>query len=188
MVTPLVYVFWLFSERYRSKYISAFFVLVFNMVLLASFPQRMKISYLYITFCLALYGYGIRITGDHVFAACYAVLSAHFGGWLYEVPFWHPSEMFYSFYYPFLANPQILSGLFCVWLLLKREIRVNKIMLWAALGYVAVSLFYILPSHPQWMNTSWWLPRGLTMLLLWAILTGIKGENKKMNFAEEESV
>ena len=188
-MTLFVFMFWHASKKNGSIYSSTVFILVFSASILGLYPENQRVSYLWVIFCLGVYGYGERVTGDHVWAACYAVLATHFGGWLYEIPFLHPQSMFYSVQYPWLVNMQILSGVFCLWLLTKRKIKPNKTMLLAALGYCAVSLFYIIkPPHPLWLNTSWWLSRGLTMLLLWAILTGIKGENKKMNFAEEESV
>ena len=92
--------------------------------------------------------------------------------------------MFYSFRYPWVVNTQILSGVFCAWLLKKREIKVNKTMLYAILGYVAVSVVYILDPTKlidrYYIAASlWWLPRLGTMFLLGASLTGVKGENKR---------
>jgi len=170
-----------FSEFYRDKRLSTFFVAVFSLVLLISFPKNPIVSCLWVMFCLGLYAYGNHMSGDHVFAACYAVSATHFGGWLYEIPFWHPSTMFYSLRYPWAINTQILSGILCVYLLLGKGIRGNKIMLYAALGYVATSLFFITkPLHRiYWPINLWWLPRIGVMVLLWSALTGIGGEKKQ---------
>ena len=172
LVTPIVFVFWLISKKHGFELLSAFFVLVFSGVLLASYPN-IEVSYLWVTYCLGVYVYGDHVSGDHVFAACFAVLSAHFGGWLYEIPFFHPASMFYSTRYPWLVNTQILSGLFCIYLLIKREIKANKTMLYATLGYVATSLFWIADYHIYFPIKLWWLPRLGAMVLLWSALTGL---------------
>lgn len=180
LVPAVVLCFFLASKMVNHKVFSTMFVLGSSLILLFSFPKP-YVAQLWIVYCLVVYGYGWRVSGDHVFAACYAILSAHFGGWLYEVPFWHPASMFFSFRYPWLINTQILSGVFCAWLLKKREIKVNKTMLYAILGHVAVSVLYILkPGGRIFMSASlWWLPRLGVMFLLGASLTGIVGENKK---------
>ena len=92
--------------------------------------------------------------------------------------------MFYSFRYPWVINTQILSGVFCAWALKEREVKVNETMLLTILGYVAVSVVYILDPTKlidrfYTAASLWWLPRLGTMFLLGASLTGIVGENKK---------
>ena len=183
LVPAVVLCFFFASKMVNRKVFSTVFVIGASLVLLFSFPKP-YVARLWIAYCLVVYGYGCRVSGDHVFAACYAILSAHFGGWLYEVPFWHPASMFYSFRYPWLINTQVLSGGFCAWLLKEREIKVNKTMLYAILGYVAVSVLYILDPTKMidrfyTAASFWWLPRLGTMFLLGASLTGVKGENKK---------
>jgi len=180
LVTPFVFLFLVFSEFYKDKRLSIFVVLTFSIVLLFSYPKP-HVARLWIACYLVIYGYGCHVFGDHVFAACYAILSAHFGGWLYEVPFWHPASMFYSFRYPWLINTQILSGVFCAWLLRKKEVKVNKTMLLALLCYVMVSVFYITKSDQRFFVSLplWWLPRVVTMFLLGSLLTGIVGEKRK---------
>lgn len=172
--------YWFAIKIGTPRVFSTVFVLLSSLVLLFSFPKPF-VARLWIAYCLIIYGYGYHVSGDHVFAASYAILSAHFGGWLYEVPFWHPLSMFYSFCYPWVINTQILSGVSCAWLLKKREIKPNKTMLYALLGYIAVSVFYILKPSPRFIMSVqlWWLPRLGTMFLLGSNLTGIIGENKK---------
>ena len=169
-----VFFFWYVSKKHGSGWLSCFFVVVFSVALLASYP-KMEVAYLWVTYCLGVYVYGDHVSGDHVFAACYAVSSAHFGGWLYEVPFWHPASMFGSFSYPWVVNTQIVSGVFCLWLLIGKKIKVNKSMLCTGLLYVVLSVFYaVKPDHRVFMAFSlWWLPRIGTMLLLGSALTGL---------------
>jgi len=180
LVTPIVFLFWWFSKKYGSKHFSSYLVAGFSVILIASYPKP-HVSYLWVIYCLGAYIYGDHVSGDPVFAACFAVLSTHFGGWLYEIPFFHPASMFYSLRYPWLVNTQIVSGLFCIYLLVEKKIKANKLMLSAALWYVALSLFYILkPPHRFFMPMSlWWLPRVGTMTLLGSALTGIGGEKKQ---------
>jgi len=180
LVTPIVLMFWFFSKKYRYEEVSLIFVLTFSMGLLFVYP-KLEVAVLWFVFCYTMFLYGERVSGDHVFAACFAVSSAHFGGWLYEIPFFHPASMFYSTRYPWLVNTQIVSGLFCIYLLVEKKIKANKLMLSAALWYVALSLFYILkPPHRFFMPMSlWWLPRVGTMTLLGSALTGIGGEKKQ---------
>ena len=182
LVMPIVFVFYMFSKKNGSETLSAFFVVAFSMVLAASCPKP-EVAYLWIAFCLGMYVYGDHVSGDHVFAACFAVLSTHFGGWLYEVPFWHPTTMFYSFRYPWVVNTQILSGVFCVYLLWKRGFKVNKTMIYAVLGYVMMSFFWGILVNPIYQTQGsrgfWWVPRVGTMFLLWSALTGIVGETKR---------
>lgn len=180
LVPAIALCFFLASKTVNHKVFSTVFVLGSSLVLLFSYP-KLHVAILWAAYCLIVYDYGCRVSGDHVFAACYAILSAHFGGWLYETPFWHPPSMFGSFRYPWVINTQILSGVFCAWLLKEREIKVNKTMLYAILGYVAVSVLYILKHGGPILKPVplWWVPRLGTMLLLGSIISGLKGENKK---------
>ena len=179
LVPAFVIGFYFVSKRVNNKVFSNVLVLGFSLILLLSYPKQ-HVAILWTGCCLTVYGYGCRMFDDHVFSACYAILSAHFGGWLYEVPFWHPPSMFFSFRYPWVINTQILSGVFCAWLLKKREIRVNKTMLLAILGYVTVSLLYIAsPTNSISKLPVWWVPRLGVVFLLGSILTGIVGEVKK---------
>ena len=183
LVPFVVLCFFFASKMVNHKAFSTMFVLGSSLVLMASFPKP-YVARLWVAYCLIVYSYACHVSGDHVFAACYAILSAHFGGWLYEVPFWHPASMFYSFRYPWVVNTQIISGVFCAWLLLKRDVKVNKTMFLAILGYVAVSVMYILDPTKMidrfyTAASLWWLPRLGTMFLLGASLTGIKGEKQK---------
>ena len=178
LVPPIVFMFWWFSRKYGLDGVSLAFVSVFSSVLLASYP-KLEVAFLWIIYCFGVFLYANRVSGDHVFAACFAVLSTHFGGWLYEIPFFHPATMFFSSRYPWLVNMQIVSGVFCGFLLWKRGFKRNKTMVWAVLGYVAVSLFWIADYHIYFPVRLWWVPRVGTMILLWSTLTGIKGENKK---------
>ena len=174
LVTPVVCLFWVFSKKYRYEVFSLIFVLTFSMGLLFVYP-KLEVAVLWFVYCYAMFLYGEYVSGDHVFAACYAVSSAHFGGWLYEVPFWHPASMFGSFSYPWVVNTQIVSGVFCLWLLIGKKIKVNKSMLCTGLLYVVLSVFYaVKPDHRVFMAFSlWWLPRIGTMLLLGSALTGL---------------
>jgi len=183
LVPAVVICFFFVSKMVNNKAVSTVFVLGSSLVLMASFPKP-YVARLWIAYCLVVYSYACHVSGDHVFAACYAILSAHFGGWLYEVPFWHPSTMFYSTRYPWLVNTQILSGVFCAWLLKKREIKVNKTMLSAILVYVATSAPFILfkPTNYDFWGFGfglWWLPRVGVMFLLGSIISGIVGEKQK---------
>ena len=178
LVTPIVIMFWWLTRKYGNEKTSTIFISVFSMVLLISYPKP-EVAFLWIIYVFTVYYYGASVSGDHVFAACFAVSSAHFGGWLYEIPFFHPASMFYSTRYPWLVNTQILSGLFCIYLLIKREFKANKTMLYATLGYVAMSLFWIADYHIYFPIKLWWLPRLGAMVLLWSALTGIKGEKTK---------
>ena len=99
----VVLCFFFASKMVNHKVFSTVFLFGSSLVLMASFP-KLYVARLWITYYLVVYGYGCHVSGDHVFAACYAILSAHFGGWLYEVPFWHPASMFYSTRYPWLVN------------------------------------------------------------------------------------
>jgi len=173
LVTPVVYLFWLFSKKYRYEEFSLIFVLTFSMGLLFVYP-KLEVAVLWFVFCYTIFLYGENVSGDHVFAACFAVSSAHFGGWLYEIPFFHPASMFYSFRYPWLVNTQILSGLFCVWLLAKRKIEANRIMLYGAIIYVLVTLFWLSGYRIYFPVRLWWLPRVGTMTLLGSALTGVE--------------
>ena len=173
LVTPVVYIFWVFSKKYRYEEFSLIFVLTFSMGLLFVYP-KLEVAVLWFVYCYAMFLYGEYVSGDHVFAACYAVSSAHFGGWLYEIPFFHPASMFYSFRYPWLVNTQILSGLFCVWLLAKRKIEANRIMLYGAIIYVLVTLFWLSGYRIYFPVRLWWLPRVGTMTLLGSALTGVE--------------
>ena len=179
LVPAVVLCFFFASKMVNHKAFSTMFVIVSSLVLMTSFPKP-YVARLWVAYCLVVYSYACHVSGDHVFAACYAILSAHFGGWLYEVPFWHPASMFYSTRYPWLVNTQIVSGLLCVQLLATRKIEANKTMLLAILGYVAVSFFYILkPSTRVFMSVQlWWLPRVGVIFLLGSIISGIVGENK----------
>ena len=181
LVPAVVLCFWGASKIVTHKAFSTFFVLLSSFVLLFSYPKP-YVARLWIVYCLVTYGIGFHVSGDHVFAACYAILSAHFGGWLYEVPFWHPASMFYSFRYPWLINTQILSGVFCAWLLRKREIKANKTMLLATLCHGAASVFYVLKPHSRvFMSIGlWWLPRLGVMFLLGSVLTGIEAVKFKV--------
>jgi len=181
LVPGVVLCFFFASKMVNRKMFSTVFVLGSSLVLMASFPKP-YVARFWVAYCLVVYSYACHVSGDHVFAACYAILSAHFGGWLYEVPFWHPPSMFGSFRYPWVVNTQILSGVFCAWLLKKREIKVNKTMLYAILGYIATTFLFIFfkPSHRVFFGVGiWWLPRVGVMFLLGSIITGIVGENKK---------
>ena len=180
LVPFVVLCFFFASKTVNHKAFSTIFVLGSSLVLMASFPKP-YVARLWVAYCLIVYSYACHVSGDHVFAACYAILSAHFGGWLYEVPFWHPASMFGSYRYHWVINTQILSGVFCAWLLKQREIKVNKTMLSAILGYISVSVFYILkPSTRVFMSVQlWWLPRVGVMFLLGSIITGIVGEKQK---------
>ena len=175
LVTPVVCLFWVFSKKYRYEVFSLIFVLTFSMGLLFVYP-KLEVAVLWFVYCYAMFLYGEYVSGDHVFAACYAVSSAHFGGWLYEVPFWHPSSMFFSTRYPWLVNMQIVSGLFCLYLLAEKKIKINRNMIYAAALYAVLSVFYaVKPDHRVFMAVSlWWLPRVGVMVLLWSALTGIE--------------
>ena len=178
LVTPIVFMFWFVSKKYRYEEISLIFVLGISTGLLYVYP-KLEVAALWAVFCYVMFLYGERVSGDHVFAACFAVSSAHFGGWLYEIPFFHPASMFYSFRYPWLVNTQIISGLFCVWLLAKRKIEANRTMLYGSIIYVLVTLFWLSGYRIYFPVRLWWLPRVGVMIPLWSTLTGIKGEKKK---------
>ena len=180
LVPVVVLCFFFASKKITNKFFSTIFVFGSSIVLLFSFPKT-EVALLWISYCLVVYIFGCLVFGDHVLAACYAISSAHFGGWLYEIPFWHPTSMFYSFHYPWVINTQILSGVFCVWLLNKREVKANKTMLLAIFGYVSVLWFWVLKLRYRLFRTVplWWMPRLGVMFLLGSILTGINGEIKK---------
>lgn len=106
------------------------------------------------------------------------VQSASCGGWLYEIPLFHPTTMF--FHDKIVINSQIVSILLLSGLLYKKEFKINRKILISFIVYVLsfICLFYY-PSLrlliPYFMRVCVvWLMRVPTMIMLVLLITGIR--------------
>lgn len=156
-----------------GQYASYLLVIFFGTIVAALYPGAHRIGLFWGFYTVLLYTYQIYYTWrGHVEAACYAIAATHFGGWLYEIAFWHPSTMFYSTRYLWLVNTQILSGVFCVLSATRTRLVLNRVLVASLLYYLVTTVFWVTRflHREYWPSSLWWLPRSGVMFLMWALI------------------
>lgn len=105
------------------------------------------------------------------------------GGWLYEVPYFHPMSMFLSRGAFFYVNAQIICLILLGYELMKRGFKINKLIVSTTILYLAFSISLFLDIRGFWrtvrdilgtLDYLLWSYRIPASLFLLSLLSGIK--------------
>lgn len=112
-----------------------------------------------------------RITKDNLLSFTLATLATVGGGWLYEIAFFHPKQMFIHNYALYYLDGQLICLLLLAYELKKLNFKPNKLI------YTTLALFIgfsaILTFDKFYFIANPWLYRLPTCLLLTSLLGGI---------------
>lgn len=141
-------------------------------------------------FALVFYIWATKICETRIEAVNLACLAVFAGGWLYEVPYFHPYSMFFSSNAVLYLNGQIVSLILLLYELGKRGCRPRGETLAALLVYVGFSVF--ISSIPRIYIHYEWFHRVPSCLLFLALVKntppfeGLRERNLESWFEELE--
>ena len=122
-------------------------------------------------FFLAFYYLSLRVTKLNLQSFTLATLATVGGGWLYEIPFFHPVKMFIHNYSLYYLDGQLVCLILLAYELKKLKFKPNKLI------YATLALFIgfsaILTFDKFYFIENPWLYRLPTCLLLLSLLGGI---------------
>lgn len=141
-------------------------------------------------FIIVYLKYLMRVIGDNLYSLNYVVQCVSCGGWLYEIPFFHPMKMFFPS--GTIINTQIISIFLLLYLLYERDFKVNKKILLSLFIYVVFSIhLFIYPIHwiskpfpfvykifPNLIYHVGWIIRIPTLIMLFTLSTGLRRNRK----------
>jgi len=112
-----------------------------------------------------------------------ATLATVGGGWLYEIPFFHPMSMFLSRGAIFYVNAQIICLLLLAYEMRKRKFKPNKLIYASLILFMAFSIPLYLHKRTFWrtirdilgsLDYLMWSYRAPASLFLLSLLSGVK--------------
>lgn len=118
-----------------------------------------------------------------------ATLATVGGGWLYEVPYFHPMSMFLSRGAFFYVNAQIICLILLGYELRKKNFKINTLIISTFILYLAFSIPLFLDMRGFWrkvrdilgtLNNLYWIYRIPASLFLLSLLSGIKKKSEMM--------
>lgn len=121
-----------------SGYIIIFTASIF---IIYSYPVNIWVSIEWAIYMIISYWYSLKKRNE-LFALTYSILSATFGGWIYEIPYFHPTFMFYDLSCPLYLHSQIISGIFMIGMLIKEKMKINKYIIIAFIVFVISEIFF----------------------------------------------
>ena len=131
-----------------------------------------------------IYCYILNRKGENNLASfTLATLATVGGGWLYEVPYFHPMSMFLSRGAFFYVNAQIICLLLLAYELMKRKFKPNRLIGSTILLYFAFSIPLFLDRTAFWgtvrdilgsLDYLIWFYRIPASLFLLSLLSGVK--------------
>lgn len=172
----LQYLLYRTSEKDLSREHAFLLLGLFSAGLVLLYPRKILAALQYAAYLLWVFTYAVKKTGDVLFSYTFSMLSVHFGGWLYELPYWHDVDMFYNPSYPFFFNSQMLSGAFMVILLIRQKFRVNKPVILGLLVFTVYEVlftFRVTYYRFMWFDAYLFSRVGM-MFLMFSIVKGVK--------------
>lgn len=130
-------------------------------------------------FFLVYYYTGLRAHMNKLTAFTLSMLATVGGGWLYEIPFFHPIKMFISYNTIFYINSQIICLLLLVYELHKMGLKMDKKIYLGALLYLAFSGVLLINYRLMARALGGlyiWSYRLPTCILLLSLLSGVNGK------------
>lgn len=132
-------------------------------------------------FFLVYYRISVSLARNKITAFTLSTLATVGGGWLYEVPFFHPLKMFISGLI-FVVNPQILCLLVLGYELRRMGFKMNALVIMMLILFLSFSLvlfidpriFYGLINETLGHGAAVWFLRIPACLFLISLLGGIK--------------
>ena len=178
LIIMFIYVLNKYFERKINKIIGYVIIFGASIYIIYSYPKNIWVSLEWSIYLVLSYWYLIK-KRDILFSITYSILSSCFGGWLYEIPYFHPIFMFYDLSCPLYIHTQILSGVFIFCMLIK-QIKLNKKIIYAIIIFILSELFfYIRVNYYKQMYVDLFLLSRLgVMLLLFSFLTGLNKDVK----------
>lgn len=134
--------------------------------------------------------YLMHIINDNLYSLNYVIQCVSCGGWLYEIPFFHPIQMFFT--KGSIINIQIVSIFLLIYLLYERDFKINDRILISLLVYILFSIhLFIYPNcwvskpfpfvyeiFPKLVYCTQWIVRIPTLIMLFTLSTGLRRDNK----------
>lgn len=178
-VFPFIFGNWCIykAENKQLPYNLAYVLLtLFCGGLVYTYPNKVLASFEYVFYIFGVFLYSMMRSNDVLFSYTYSMLSAHFGGWLYELPYFHSTDMFYNQKYPFYINSQILSGVFLFYLLVKQGFNFNRSVIFGVLFFIVYEiLFTVRIFYYRFVICDLYLlSRVGMMVMMFILLKGVK--------------
>lgn len=131
------------------------------------------------TFFLIYYTTALRAHLNELTAFTLSTLATVGGGWLYEIPFFHPIQMFVGYNAIFYFNGQIICLLLLAYELHKMGLKMNMKILLAGYFYLMFSgiLFINWRLMARALGVFYiWIYRLPTCIFLLSLLSGVNGK------------
>ena len=154
-------------------------IFIASIFIIYLYPENMLVALEWVIYILLSYLYLIK-KRDVLFSLTYSILSSSFGGWLYELPYFHPTFMFYDSSCPLYIHTQLLSGIFIFFMLIKEKVKLNKIIIYSFIFFIISEMFFYfkVSYYKQVFLDLFLLSRLGIMILLFSFLTGLNKDVK----------